>query len=179
MDAPASARFHHGARRSTTRIRLANTRFCDLYFAPVGDPALGPVALSASRLGGGAPAGAALASLAGFHAHRRRSGDRRHLRTRKSAWKPADSTEPSRMRIAGTSTTAPSIPGPRGCRVFPTKNWMAQVSVGRLTQSGAAGARRRGPRHGIAPLHPAHARLELVHQPDLGPQSRDARRIAI
>ena len=45
----------------------------DVYFAPVGDPALGPGRLPAPRVGHGAAPGDAVASLAGFDAHRRRS----------------------------------------------------------------------------------------------------------
>ena len=48
-----------------------------LYYAPVGDPALGPGRLPASRLRLRIAASHARPSLAGFHAHRQQRGDRR------------------------------------------------------------------------------------------------------
>ena len=80
-----------------------------------GRPGLGPDRLSASRLGRGIAGGAPLASLAGFHAHRRRRGRRWASRTRKSSWRPAASMAPSRARIVGSSRRARSTHGPRAC----------------------------------------------------------------
>ncbi len=54
---------------------LSEHAMLELYFAPVGDPALGPVAFPHRASADEDSASAALAPLAGFDAHRRRSGD--------------------------------------------------------------------------------------------------------
>ena len=108
---PASAQLHHGpglslrppARRSTT---------LDLYFAPVGDPALGPVAYPHRASAMEFPE-APLSHHWQDSTHIADDVVTVGIRTGNSSWRPAASTAPSRARIAGSSSRAGSIPGPR------------------------------------------------------------------
>jgi hypothetical protein len=43
------------------------------------------------------------------------------IKYKRFVWKPADSTAPNPAKIAGSSSTARSIPGPRACRTFPAR----------------------------------------------------------
>ena len=57
--------------------------------------------------------------------------------------------------------------------VFPSRNWTAQFSAGRLTKPEASGSWRRGSHHGIDRIHaPQKQRRRLVDQRHLGAESQ-------
>ena len=96
---------------------------------------------------------------------------------KKVAWKPADSTAPSPAKIAGSSNTEPINSWSTRLSVLPDEE-LGGASLGRkIGAPGAAGTRRRSSRHRVDPIHAAHAGLELVHQPDLGPEPQDSQLI--
>ena len=84
----------------------------DIYLAPVGDPALGPVAFP-HRVSAAELPQAPLSHHLQDSSHIANEVVSVGIQHRMFGWRSADFTVPSPMRIAGTSTTARSIPGPR------------------------------------------------------------------
>ncbi len=155
--------------------RLAPGTTLDLYFAPVGDPALGPVAFPHR-------ASAMEFPQAPISHHWQ---DSTHI---------ADDVVTAGVRYRQFKLEASGFhgaePGENRWTIqqgaidswssrlwfFPSANWAAQVSVGQSRSSGSAGARGPDPHHRIDGIYAPRTRRQLGFEPDLGahPQHRDA-----
>ena len=128
-----------------------------LYYAPVGDPALGPVAFPHRASAFELPQ-----ATLGHHWQ-----DSTHIASNvatvavKHKWFRLEAsgfygTEPDENRWNIDWGPMNSYSG--RVSVFPTKNWMAQFSAGKLTAPEPHDAGERGENHGFSPLHQAAAR---------------------
>ena len=150
---------------------LADDTFLDLYAAPVGDPALGPVAYphrdSAMEL--------PQAPLSHHWQDSTHISDdvvtlgisRRKVKLEASGFHGAEPGE-NRWIIQQGSIDSWSA----RLWYFPSKNWAAQISGGRIAHPEASRARRSDSIDRFSPLHAADPWLKLGLQLHLGAQSR-------
>ncbi len=110
---------------------IAENAILELYFAPVGDPALGPVAFPHRASAEEIPQ-APLSHHWQDSTHIADEVVTAGITYKEVRWKPADSTAPNPAKIAGSSSTARSIRGPRACRTFPARIGRRRYPLGRL-----------------------------------------------
>ena len=150
---------------------LSENTLLELYFAPVGDPALGPVAFPHRASASEIPQ-APLSHHWQDSTHVADEVVTAGIKYKKVRLEASGfyGTEPDENRWNIDHGPINSWSG--RLSYFPSNNWSAQVSVGQIGAARASGAGRCDSRDGFGSIHTANAREHVGHQPDLGTQSR-------